>query len=94
MDSTVHEKDRLLRRGNTICFPAGWRKDNSLAAYSVKDTSFVYQLPPNWNGNGTAAVSVITKNGLSNKHMVKYTNHQLDVKLEADKPYLIVPATN
>jgi hypothetical protein len=93
-DSTVYEKNRLLRSGNTLCFPVLWRNDNSLAAYSVEDTEIIYVLPENWSAVKMANVLLITKNGLISKEKIMVVKNQVKLALEAGQPLLIQPVIN
>jgi hypothetical protein len=91
-DSTVYEKNRLLRTGNTLCFPVSWRNDNSLVAYSKKGAKLFYSLPESWKGVTMAEVSLITKNGLNKRWKIEVLNNQIILDLEAGKPILITSA--
>jgi len=93
-DSTVYEKNRLLRSGNTLCFPVLWRNDNSLAAYSPKGADLLYSLPENWKAVKMADVFLITKNGLIRKDKIKVMKNQVKLTLVAGQPVLIQPVTN
>ena len=93
-DSTVYEKNRLLRSGNTLCFPVLWRNDNSLAAFSQKGTDLVYSLPENWKAVKMADVFLITKNGLIRKEKIKVVKNQVKLTLVAGQPVLIQPIIN
>lgn len=93
-DSTVYEKNRLLRSGNTLCFPVLWRKDNSLAAYSQKGAELSYTLPASWKAVKSAEASMITKNGLVQKRKIKVVNNQIKLTLTAGQPLLIQPVIN
>lgn len=90
-DSTVYENSRLLRKGNTICFPALWRDDNSLAAYSEKDCQLVYSLPDSWREVKKARTYLVTKNGLVANSRIEIRNDQIKLSLEAGRPLLILP---
>lgn len=90
-DSTVYEKNRLLRRGNTLCFPVSWRKDNSLAAYSTKGNTLTYSLPESWKATKKARIFLITKNGLIRKDKIEVLNNQIKLVLSTGQPLLIVP---
>ena len=93
-DSTVYEKNRLLRSGKTLCFPVLWRNDNSLAAYSKEGTDLLYSLPENWKDVKMADVFLITKNGLISKEKIMVVKNQVKLALEAGQPLLIQPVIN
>ena len=93
-DSTVYEKNRLLRSGNTLCFPVLWRNDNSLAAYSKEGTDLLYSLPENWKEVKMADVFLITKNGLIRKDKIMVVKNQVKLALAAGQPMLIQPVIN
>ncbi|ULQ52974.1 endo-alpha-N-acetylgalactosaminidase family protein [Flavihumibacter fluvii] len=90
-DSTVEQDNRVLRRGNTVCFPVGWREDKSLAAFSTKQQSLQYSIPGNWNGVKRATVFNVTKEGLVKKGTVTISAGKIDIALEAGQPILMVP---
>lgn len=90
-DSSVYQNTRLLRSGNTLCFPVLWKNDNSIAAYSEKGAELNYTLPESWNQIGKAEVFFITKNGLIKKEDLKINDNKLKISIEAGKPLLIVP---
>ena len=93
-DSTVYEKNRLLRSGNTLCFPVTWRDDNSLAAYSTKDKTFTYILPESWKRIKMAEIFLITKNGLEKSAKIEIQKKILKLELKAGQPYLIKPVAH
>jgi len=88
-DSTVYENNRLLRSGNTLCFPVLWKNDNSLAAYSEKGADFTCILPENWKRIKVAEVFYITKDGLIKKEQKKINGNNLKISIEPGKPLLI-----
>ena len=93
-DSSVTENRRLLRKGNTLCFPVLWRNDNSLAAYAKQDTELIYDLPDSWkNVKGTEIFS-ITKNGLVSRGKIRIQKNQLKLLMEAGQPLLLIPDNN
>ncbi len=89
-DSSVYQNSRLLRSGNTLCFPVLWKNDNSLAAYSEKGEELTYALPESWNQLVKAEVFYITKIGLIKKEVVEIKGNNLKISIEAGKPMLIV----
>jgi hypothetical protein len=93
-DSTVFESDRLLRKGNTLCFPILWRSDNSLAAYSEKACELLYTLPESWKGVQMAETYLVTKNGLVGKNAIEIRNDLIKLTLEAGLPLIILPVSN
>jgi len=90
-DSTVFEEHRQLRSGNTLCFPALWRNDSSLVAYSEKIISCQFELPESWENINKAMVFFITKEGLQKSEIIKVSNKLLNLTLYAGKPVLIIP---
>lgn len=91
-DSTVFEGARRLRKSNDLCFPALWRDDNSLAAYSEKGASFQYAVPESWRTVKNAEVFLITKNGLQKSKIIEVRNNSLNLTLSAGQPIWIIPA--
>ena len=88
-DSTIVEGNRLLRRGNTVCFPALWRNDNSWVAYSDTATDLSFLLPDEWRHVEQVKVFVITKNGLLWERKITLKNRQVNIHLEKGVPLLI-----
>ncbi len=90
-DSTVFENNRQLRKASTLCFPASWRNDNSLAAYSQKGDNLQYTVPESWRTVKKAEIFLITKNGLQKSGILEIKNKTLNLTLPAGHPILIVP---
>ncbi|MBS0030702.1 endo-alpha-N-acetylgalactosaminidase family protein [Chitinophaga sp. 22321] len=90
-DSTVLENDRQLRIGSTLCFPARWTGNNSLVAFSTKDTTISYRLPKTWAIAGKAAVFAISKAGLAKQNDITISAGQLKLPLKAGVPVCIRP---
>lgn len=88
-DSSVYQNTRLLRSGNTLCFPVLWNNDNSLAAYSEKDAELSYKLPGSWNQVDKAEIFYITINGMIKKEEVEINDNNLKISIDAGKPLLI-----
>lgn len=59
-DSTVYEGDRELRTGSTVCFPAGWRNDNSLVAFSLNGAKLAHKAPVSWKDVHIATFFFVT----------------------------------
>jgi hypothetical protein len=91
-DSTVYENDRQLRKGNTLCFPALWKKNNSWVAYSQSNSDLLFTLPAGWKGVKVAEIFLITKNGLVKKTKERIKGNQMIIKLTGRIPVLILPA--
>ncbi len=90
-DSSVYEKNRLLRSGNTLCFPVLWNNENTLAAYSEKGADFTCTLPESWYQAGKASIFYITGNGLIKKEVLKVSKNILKINIESGKPLLFKP---
>ncbi len=90
-DSSVYENNRLLRSGNTLCFPVLWNNKNTLAAYSEKGADFTCILPENWKRIKVAEVFYITKDGLIKKEVLKVSKNILKINIEPGKPLLFKP---
>ncbi len=93
-DSTIWQNERLLREGNTLCFPALWRSDNSLAAYSQKGTILRYAVPESWKTVKKTEVFLVTKNGLQKSENLEVRNENLTLTLRAGQPLIIIPEKN
>lgn len=90
-DSTVIEKDKILRIGNVVCFPAGWRNDNSIVAYSPFKTEISYQVPSSWGAITKATMYHITKAGLIKPKTISIRKNKIFIPLQADTPVTIIP---
>ena len=90
-DSSVTQNERFFRKGNTLCFPALWRKDNSLVAYSLNSSQLDFLLPENWSNFRKAGIFLVTKNGLISKGHVTVEDHRLRLELIPEHPVLVVP---
>ncbi|MCF3107358.1 endo-alpha-N-acetylgalactosaminidase family protein [Niabella sp. CC-SYL272] len=90
-DSTVYEGSRQLRSGNRACFPAAWRNDNSLVAFSLNDAPFNYQVPDSWKGVHSANVFIVEGTGLKKWKTVPVTAQQFSLQLKPGMPVLLVP---
>ncbi|SDC98396.1 Endo-alpha-N-acetylgalactosaminidase [Niabella drilacis] len=90
-DSTVYEGQRKLRTGSTVCFPAGWRSDNSLAAFSLPGTVLTCQVPGSWQGVRRAAVLTVEGTGLKKWKTIQVKAQQISLRLQPGIPVLLVP---
>ncbi len=90
-DSTVSGNNRNLRRGSTVCFPALWRKDKSLVAYSIKGANLSYDLPVNWKTVKRVNIFLITDGGLVKNGEIEIADNILKLALLPGKPLLIEP---
>ncbi|MGJ7029720.1 endo-alpha-N-acetylgalactosaminidase family protein [Niabella hirudinis] len=90
-DSTVYEGTRNLRTGSTVCFPVDWRKDNSLVAFSLRETWFNYQVPVSWKAVRTATVFIVEQTGLKKWKTIAVTGQQFSLELKPGIPVLLVP---
>lgn len=90
-DSSVSEDGKQLRWGSTICFPALWTDDNSLVAYSLKDTTLIYHLPTEWSSVRKASVLAISKKGLRKLYNITPYDNQFKLYLKSGVPVRIRP---
>ncbi|MBO9620708.1 MAG: hypothetical protein J7539_16920, partial [Niabella sp.] len=81
-DSTVHEGDRELRTGSTVCFPAGWRNDNSLVAFSLNGAKLAHKAPVSWKEVHSATVFLVTPDGLKTGETIKVEERQFSLELK------------
>lgn len=91
-DSTIRQKDRLLRRKNTICLPAVWRDDQGVIVYSADTqgkTSF--DIPYLWGNPKAATVYKITAEGLQQIKKIPVVHAKMLVELELGVPYYVIP---
>ncbi|WP_285058091.1 endo-alpha-N-acetylgalactosaminidase family protein [Pedobacter ginsengisoli] len=90
-DSTVYENLNLLRKGNTICFPATWAAEMTWVAYSTKDTTITFQPPQSWLTSKKLSVFEISKSGLKKVDEMKCKTSSYELKLRAGVPLCIRP---
>ena len=90
-DSTVYEDSRQLRTGSTVCFPAGWRTDNSLVGYSRHGALLHHRVPGSWKGVRTATVFMVDQTGLKKWKAITVTAQQFALELKPGIPVLLVP---
>lgn len=91
-DSTVRQKDRILRSKNTICLPAVWRDDEGVIVYSPDSkgkTSF--DIPYVWGSPRSATVYEITAEGLQERKKIVVSNAKMVIDLVAGTPYYVIP---
>jgi len=91
-DSSVYEGSRLLRSGSTVCFPAGWRNDNSLVAFSLGEVVLEQLAPDSWKGVRNATVFIVEQTGLKKWKTIKVRAQQFSLGLKPGTPVLLVPA--
>ena len=90
-DSTVYEGDRELRTGSTVCFPAGWRNDNSLVAFSLNGAKLAHKAPVSWKDVHIATFFFRNPDGLKKGKTIKVKARQFSLQLKPGIPVLLVP---
>lgn len=91
-DSTVCQKDRFLRKKNTICIPAVWRDDEGVIVYSQDasgKTSF--DIPYLWGNPRSATVYKITPEGLQKLTKVAISKSKMVIDITGAVPYYVIP---
>ncbi len=90
-DTTVVHGDFLLRKENQIIFPLQWKKDKSLAVYSLQQDLNEIKLPDSWNNVETVSVFQVTGDG--NKYIKNVPNkkNRITIKIRKETPYLLKP---
>lgn len=91
-DSTVTHGNRVLRRGNTCCYPAVWRTDGGAIVYSAdKDGKMCFDIPYLWDGAKQAVLYKITTSGLQKIKNLSIQNFKFTVDIEKGVPYYVIP---
>jgi len=90
-DSIVYEGDKKLRSGNTVCFPALWRNDKSLVAFSLKETTLTHQVPDKWKDVQKANIFFVEKSGLKKWKTISVKGRRLLIPLKPNVALLLVP---
>lgn len=91
-DSTVRQKDRILRSGNTICIPAVWRDDDGVIVYS-RDTKgkTSFDIPYFWGSPKSATVWQITAEGLKEQKKIAISGSKMTIDIITGIPYYVIP---
>lgn len=92
VDSTVRQKDRILRTKNTICIPAVWRDDEGVIVYS-QDTNgkTSFDIPYLWGNPKSATVYKVTAEGLQEPRKIHIANAKMVIEIVKGVPYYVVP---
>lgn len=91
-DSTVRQKDRLLRNKNTLCIPAVWRDDEGVIVYS-QDTNgkTSFDIPYLWGNPKSATVYKVTAEGLQEPRKIHIANAKMVIDITQGIPYYVMP---
>ena len=91
-DSTVRQKDRILRNKNTLCIPAVWRDDEGVIVYS-RDTNgkTSFYIPYLWGNPKSATVYKVTAEGLQEPRKIHIANAKMVIDITQGIPYYVIP---
>ncbi|GKG75584.1 hypothetical protein DXA15_16070 [Parabacteroides sp. AM58-2XD] len=91
-DSTVRQKDRILRNKNTICIPVVWRDDEGVIVYS-QDTNgrTSFDIPYLWGNSKSATVYKVTAEGLQEPRKINIANAKMVIDIIRGIPYYVIP---
>lgn len=91
-DSTVRQKDRVLRDKNTFCLPAVWRDDEGVIVYSRdRQGKTSFDIPYLWGNSKRAIVYKITVDGLQEYKRIVISGTKMSLDLMVGVPYYVVP---
>lgn len=91
-DSTVCQKDRVLRSGNTICIPAVWRDDEGVIIYSQNlHGKTTFDIPYLWGNPKQATVYKITPEGLQMHKKIAVSNAKMVIEMVEGVPFYVIP---
>ncbi|MDR0845710.1 MAG: endo-alpha-N-acetylgalactosaminidase family protein [Tannerella sp.] len=91
-DSVVKQQDRILRRKNTIAFPAVWRDDAGIILYTDEaGGNYRFDTPFNWGDATNLTLYQITTTGLQLIKKVNIKKGIYEVGLTSGIPYYAIP---
>lgn len=91
-DSIVKQYDKILRKGNTICIPAVWRKDRGVLVYSDDEMKGKQlDVPYSWGNVREAVAYRITKEGLVEERKLLVSKGKIRMEGDLYTPYYILP---
>jgi hypothetical protein len=89
---TISERGRVLRDDNNILFPALWREDSSLIAYSAEGyADRRWELPPDWKGVTEVKTAEVTMSGLQPGGSLRVSNNHIQLTLQPDHALMLTP---
>lgn len=91
-DSTVAQGSRVLRRGNTFCYPALWREDGGAILYSAdREGKINFDIPYLWDDAKELVLYKITPAGLQKIQKMSVKNFKFTANIEKNVPYYVIP---
>lgn len=91
-DSLVTHGDQILRKKNTVCFPAVWREDKGVIVYTADDIKKgTFDVPYSWGKAKSAILYRITMEGPEKIRTVKVKDFTVSLEVENETPYYLVP---
>ena len=91
-DSTLKQRNRIIRSKNTISIPAVWRDDLGVVIYSTdRKGKNLFDIPLPWGSVRSATLYRITTNGLVKEKKLKVTDHKFEMELTPEVPYYVIP---
>jgi hypothetical protein len=91
-DSTVRQQNRILRRKNTISFPAVWRDDAGMILYTDEPNGeYRFDIPLEWGNVKNTTLYRFTENRWIPAGKIKIKENTFVVTLETETPYYAIP---
>ncbi|MDR1583742.1 MAG: endo-alpha-N-acetylgalactosaminidase family protein [Prevotellaceae bacterium] len=92
-DSTVRQQNRILRRKNTVSFPAVWRDDAGVIIYTDEpDGKYRFDIPFEWGDARNVTLYRFTSNGWLPADKIRIKDNAFVAVLESETPYYAVPS--
>jgi hypothetical protein len=91
-DSLVKQQDRVLRRKNTLSYPAVWRDDASIIIYTDEpDGNYRFDTPFDWGSAQTLTLYQFIADEWKPVGQTKIKDNAFVVTLKSETPYYAVP---
>jgi hypothetical protein len=92
-DSVVRQQDRILRRKNTVSFPAVWRNDAGVILYTDEpDGEYRFDIPLEWGDTRSLTLYRFTENEWRPAGKIRIKNSAFIAFLESGMPYYAIPS--
>jgi hypothetical protein len=91
-DSTVKQQNRVLRRKNTVSFPAVWRDDAGVIIYiGEPDGRYRFDIPFEWGDARSLKLYQFTSNGWQPAGEIMIKDKAFVADLKSGTPYYAIP---
>ncbi|MDR2119439.1 MAG: endo-alpha-N-acetylgalactosaminidase family protein [Tannerella sp.] len=92
-DSVVKRQNRILRRKNTVSFPAVWRNDAGMIIYTDEpDGKYRFDIPFDWGDAQALTLYRYTPNGWQSAGKIRIKDNVFVAELKSETAYYAVPS--